>query len=161
MAAMIRPAIPEDVPTLIQFIFELAEYERLSQTANLDADRLREHLFGSLPCVEALIAEDDNQPIGFALFFTNYSTFQCLPGIYLEDIFVRPAFRGRGVGRALFLTVAKLAVERQCGRMEWAVLDWNESAIGFYQSLGARPLDDWTKYRLTDEALIQAASLSK
>ncbi len=90
----------------------------------------------------------------------NYSTFQCLPGLYLEDLFVRPAYRGRGYGKSLLLAVAKLAVEQGCGRMEWAVLDWNKPAIGFYQSLGARPLDDWTKYRLTDEALIRAASLN-
>ena len=157
---MIRPATPNDVPLLIQLIFELSEYERLSHSVKLDAERLHEHLFGSRPCIEALIAEADGASVGFALFFTNYSTFQCLPGIYLEDIFVRPTFRGRGLGRALLLAVAKLAVERRCGRMEWAVLDWNESAIGFYQSLGAEPLDDWTKYRLADEALVQAAALT-
>ncbi len=158
---MIRPATPDDIPRLIQFIFELAEYERLSHSVMLDADRLREHLFGPRPCIEALIAEADGAAVGFALFFTNYSTFQCLPGLYLEDLFVRPSYRGRGLGRALLLAVAALAVERGCGRMEWAVLDWNEPAIGFYQSLGARPLDDWTKYRLSDEALIQAAALSQ
>jgi GNAT superfamily N-acetyltransferase len=156
---MIRPATPADVPLLIQFIFELAEYERLSHSVDLDANRLHEHLFGSSPCIEALISEVNGVPVGFALFFTSYSTFQCLPGIYLEDIFLRPAFRGRGLGRGLLLAVARLAVERRCGRMEWSVLDWNEPAIKFYQSLGARPLDDWTKYRLADDALIQAASL--
>jgi GNAT superfamily N-acetyltransferase len=162
---MIRSATPADVPILAQFILELAEYERLDHSLTLDEARLRDHLFGPHPYIEALIAEDDDpasgtvQPAGFALFFFNYSTFQCLPGLYLEDLFVRPIFRGRGHGKSLLLAVAKRAVERGCGRMEWAVLDWNEPAIGFYQSLGARPLDDWTKYRLTDEALANAATL--
>ena len=154
---MIRNATIDDVPVLIQFIQELAEYERLSDTLTLSEDRLREHLFGERPCVESLIAEVDGFPAGFALFFTNYSTFQCQPGIYLEDIFVRPQFRGRGLGRSLLLCVARIAVERKCGRMEWAVLNWNEPAIGFYQSLGAVPLDDWTKYRLAGGALNDAA----
>ena len=156
---MIRSATAADVPLIIQLIFQLAEYERLSDTLTLDANRLHEHLFGKRPCIEALIAEADGQPAGFALFFQNYSTFQCQPGMYLEDLFVRPQFRGRGLGRALLLAVAKLAVERGCGRMEWAVLDWNEPAIRFYESLGARPLDDWTKYRLTDTALRDVAAL--
>ena len=162
---MIRPATPADVPTIVQFILELAEYERLGHALMLDEARLRDHLFGPHPYIEALIAEDDDpasgsvQPTGCALFYFNYSTFQCLPGLYLEDLFVRPAFRGRGHGKSLLLAVAKRAVERGCGRMEWAVLDWNEPAIGFYQSLGARPLDDWTKYRLTDEALVRAVAL--
>lgn len=162
---MIRAATPSDVTILVQFILELAEYERLDHSVSLDAARLREHLFGVRPYVEALIADDVDpasgmvHPVGFALFFCNYSTFQCRPGLYLEDLFVRPAFRGRGHGRDLLLAVAKRAVERDCGRMEWAVLDWNEPAIGFYQSLGATPLEDWTKYRLTDEALRHAASL--
>lgn len=154
---MIRHASIDDVAVLIQFIQELAEYERLSHTLTVNADRLREHLFGDRPCIEALVAEVDGDPAGFALFYTSYSTFQCQPGIYLEDIFVRPAFRGRGLGRSLLLSVAKIAVERDCGRMEWSVLDWNEPAIGFYQSLGAVPLDDWTKYRLTGGALNDAA----
>lgn len=156
---MIRPATPADAPLLIQFISELADYERLGHTVTLDEDRLRGHLFGPQPCIEALIAEVDKVPAGFALYFTNYSTFQCLPGLYLEDLFVRPQFRGRGLGRQLLLSVARLAVERGYGRMEWAVLDWNEPAIGFYQSMGARPLDDWTKYRLAGAALTRAASL--
>lgn len=162
---MIRSATPADMPIIVQFIIELAEYERLSHALTLDEARLREHLFGPHPCIEALIAEDGNpasdtiQPAGLALYFFNYSTFQCLPGLYLEDLFVRPAFRGRGHGKSLLLAVAKRAVERGCGRMEWAVLDWNESAIGFYQALGAQPLDDWTKYRLSDEALVSVAAL--
>lgn len=154
---MIRPATADDVPLIAELITELADYERLRHTLTVDASRLHDHLFGARPCIEALIGEVDGLGVGFALFFTNYSTFQCLPGIYLEDIFVRPEFRGRGIGRALFLAVGKLAVERNCGRMEWAVLDWNEPAIGFYKSLGARPLDDWTKYRLAGDALIEAA----
>ncbi len=156
---MIRPATPYDVSTILQFILELAKYERLDHTLDLDEDRLREHLFGDRPCVEALIAEDEGRPAGFAIYFFNYSTFQCLPGLYLEDLFVRPEFRGRGHGRALLLAVARLAVDRGCGRMEWAVLDWNEPAIRFYQALGAKPLDDWTKYRLSEDALIRAAVL--
>jgi len=155
---MIRVATPDDVPLLIQLVFELAEYERLSDTLTVDADRLQQHLFGPRPCIEAIIAEADGHPAGFALFFTNYSTFQCRPGLYLEDLYVRPAFRGQGLGRDLLLAVAKLAVERGCGRMEWAVLDWNEPAIGFYKSMGAHPLDDWTKYRLTGDALLRAAT---
>ena len=148
---MIRSATPVDVPILMQFILELAEYEHLSHALTLDEARLREHLFGPYPYIEALIAEDDNQasdtvqPAGLALFFFNYSTFQCLPGLYLEDLFVRPAFRGRGHGKSLLLAVAKLAVDRGCGRMEWAVLDWNEPAIGFYsvaRSAAARRLDE-------------------
>ncbi|WP_010587738.1 GNAT family N-acetyltransferase [Schlesneria paludicola] len=157
--AMIRTATIEDVPKLIQFLFELADFEHLSHTVTLDPDRLREHLFGPTPCIEALIAEADGDPVGFALFYTNYSTFQCRPGLYLEDLYIQPAFRGRGLGRALLLSVARLSVARHCGRMEWAVLDWNQQAIGFYQSLGAHPLDDWTKYRLSGDALLKAASL--
>jgi GNAT superfamily N-acetyltransferase len=157
---MIRPATPDDVPLLIQLIWELAEYERLADSLTLDTERLREHLFGPRPCIEAIVAEADGVPAGFALYFTNYSTFQCLPGLYLEDLFVRPDFRGRGLGRELLLAVAKRAVERGCGRMEWAVLDWNQSAIGFYESVGARPLDDWTKYRLAGAALMRAATHS-
>lgn len=157
---MIRPATLLDIPLLIDLIYELAQYERLADTVTLDAGRLTDHLFGPRPCVEALIAESTNSPAGFALFFTNYSTFQCLPGLYLEDLFVRPAFRGLGLGRELFLTLARIAVERGYGRMEWAVLDWNEPAIGFYKSMGANPLDDWTKYRLTGNELACAAQLS-
>jgi GNAT superfamily N-acetyltransferase len=156
---MIRPATPADVPLIRRLIFELAEYERLSHTVTLDESRLQEHLFGARPCIEALIAEADGEPAGFALFFHNYSTFQCQPGLYLEDLFVRPQFRGRGLGRALFLAVAKLAVQRECGRMEWTVLNWNAPAIQFYESLGAGALDDWTKYRLTDAALQSVAAM--
>lgn len=156
---MIRAAQIDDVPLLIQFIDELAEYERLSDSLTLSEDRLREHLFGERPCIEALVADAEGVPAGFALFYTSYSTFQCRPGIYLEDIFVRPAFRGRGIGRSLLLSVAKIAVDRDCGRMEWAVLNWNEPAIGFYQSLGAVPLDEWTRYRLTAGALNDAAQM--
>jgi GNAT superfamily N-acetyltransferase len=119
----------------------------------LSEDVLRDHLFGPRPFAEVLIAEDDARAVGFALFFHNYSTFLAKPGIYLEDLFVLPEYRGRGHGKALFAALAKLAVVRGCGRLEWAVLDWNEPSIGFYKSLGAKPMDEWTVYRLTGEAL--------
>ncbi len=150
---MIRPAAPADVPTVARLIRALAEYERLADHVVLDEDRLREHLFGPRPYCEALIAEDAGTPVGFALFFHNYSTFLGRPGIYLEDLFVLPEYRGRGHGKALLAALARLALERGCGRLEWAVLDWNEPAIGFYKSLGAVPLDEWTAYRVTGEAL--------
>jgi GNAT superfamily N-acetyltransferase len=151
---MIRAATAADVPAIAGLIGELAEYEKLSHAVELDEARLREHLFGQNPFAEVLIAEDSAAGIvGFALFFMNYSTFRALPGIYLEDLFVKPAYRGRGHGKALFVAVAKLAAARGCGRFEWAVLDWNKPAIGFYESLGAKPMDDWTVYRLTGDAL--------
>lgn len=150
---MIRPATADDVPTVARLIRALAEYERLSDAVVLDEDRLREHLFGPRPFCEVLLAVEAETVVGFALFFHNYSTFLGRPGIYLEDLFVGPAFRNRGHGRALFRALARLAVERGCGRMEWSVLNWNEPAIRFYRSLGAGPLDEWTGYRLTGEAL--------
>ncbi|SRR5579885_2965129 len=150
---MIRPAAPADVPTVARLIRALAEYERLADRVALDEARLRDHLFGPRPYVEALIAEDAGTPVGFALFFHNYSTFLARPGLYLEDLFVLPEYRGRGHGKALLVALAKLAAERGCGRLEWAVLDWNEPAIGFYKSLGAVPMDDWTVYRLDGDAL--------
>ncbi|MNM86930.1 Acetyltransferase (GNAT) family protein [compost metagenome] len=152
-----RPARPEDVPLIIALIGELAEYERLSHEMAADAVRMHEHLFGPRPYAEVLIGEVDGEAAGFALFFHNYSTFLSKPGIYLEDLFVRPAARGLGLGKALLTALAKLAVERDCGRLEWSVLDWNEPAIGFYRSLGATPMDDWTVYRLTGEALASVA----
>ncbi|MBO3274411.1 GNAT family N-acetyltransferase [Pseudomonas schmalbachii] len=152
-----RPARPEDVPLIIALIGELAEYERLGHDMAADAARMHEHLFGPRPYAEVLIGEVDGEAAGFALFFHNYSTFLSKPGIYLEDLFVRPAARGLGLGKALLAALAKLAVERDCGRLEWSVLDWNEPAIGFYRSLGATPMDDWTVYRLTGEALASVA----
>ena len=150
---MIRPATPDDVPTIAGLIRELAEYEKLSHEVVLDENDLREHLFGQRPYAEVLMAEDASEVVGFALFFHNYSTFLGKPGVYLEDLFVRPAARGKGHGKELLLSLAKLAVERGYGRVEWSVLDWNEPSIGFYKSLGAVPMDEWTVYRLTGDAL--------
>jgi GNAT superfamily N-acetyltransferase len=150
---LIRAAEAGDVPTILAFINELAEYERLAHTVVATEESLRETLFGARRAAEVLIAEFGGQPVGFALFFTNYSTFIGRPGIYLEDLYVRPAARGRGAGKALFLQVATLAAQRQCGRLEWAVLDWNEPSIQFYKSMGAQAMNDWTTYRLTTEGL--------
>jgi GNAT superfamily N-acetyltransferase len=150
---MIRPASAADTPTIAALIRALAEYERLSHQVVLDEDRLRMHLFGPRPFAEVLLAEEANEVVGFALFFHNFSTFLGQPGIYLEDLFVRPEHRGHGHGKALLTALARLAVERGCGRLEWAVLDWNEPSLRFYRSLGAVPLDDWTLYRLSGDAL--------
>ncbi|HEY8750200.1 MAG TPA: GNAT family N-acetyltransferase [Tepidisphaeraceae bacterium] len=154
----IRPANPSDVPTILQFIRELAEYEKLSDQATATESLLNEHLFGASPVASALIAELDGTAVGFALYFYNFSTFVGRPGIYLEDLFVRPDARGAGVGRALLKALAKLAVERNCGRLEWAVLDWNTPAIGFYKKLGAVPMDDWTVFRIAGDALTHLAA---
>lgn len=153
---MIRSATPADVPVICQLIRDLAEYEHLTQDVILQEDRLREHLFGSRPYAEVLLAEINGEVIGLALFFHNYSTFLGQPGIYLEDLFVKPAQRGQGHGKALLLALARLAVERGCGRLEWSVLNWNEPAIQFYQALGAVPMKEWTVYRLTGDALQRA-----
>ena len=158
MPFTIRSATPDDAETLADLIRELAEYERLAHEARASADSLRQHLFGPRPYAEALIAEVAGTPVGFALFFHNYSTFRGQPGLYLEDLFVRPESRGRGIGKALLMRLATLAVERGCGRMEWAVLDWNAPSIAFYRSLGARPMDDWTIFRVDDEALDRLAA---
>ena len=149
----IRTAQPDDVALILALIGELAEYEKLSDQVIAAPEQLAEHLFGPRPYAEVLIGEVDGQAAGFALFFHNYSTFLGKPGIYLEDLYVRPTARGAGLGKALLGRLAGLAVERGCGRLEWAVLDWNQPAIGFYQRLGAEPLDDWTQYRLTGPAL--------
>jgi GNAT superfamily N-acetyltransferase len=153
MTLRIRAGERADVPLIAELIRGLAEYERLADEVKMTEDKLERTLFGERRYAETLIAEDDGRPVGFALFFHNYSTFLAQPGIYLEDLFVKPDHRGSGVGRALLEALARTAVERDCGRMEWAVLDWNESAIGFYERLGARPNSDWTVYRLTGEAL--------
>ncbi|WP_371234124.1 N-acetyltransferase family protein [Pseudomonas sp. QE6] len=153
----LRPAVPADIPLIIELITELADYERLVHEVKADAQRMHDHLFGPRPYAEVLIGEVDGLPQGFALFFHNYSTWLSQPGIYLEDLFVRPAARGAGLGKALLTELARLAVERGCGRLEWSVLDWNEPAIGFYRSLGARPQDEWTVYRLTGDALRELA----
>jgi GNAT superfamily N-acetyltransferase len=138
-------------------ITALAEYERLAHEAVATEGDLREALFGARPYAEAVVASVDAEPVGFALWFHNYSTFVGRPGLYLEDLFVLPAWRGRGVGRALIVHLARIAVERRCGRMEWSVLDWNEPAIRFYKSLGARPMDEWTVFRVTGDALVRLA----
>ncbi|HEY1378476.1 MAG TPA: GNAT family N-acetyltransferase [Gemmataceae bacterium] len=150
---MIRPATAADVPAVARLIRGLAEYERLSHAVDLDEARLRDHLFGPRPFAEVLLAEDDGEVVGFALFFPSYSTFLARPGLFLEDLFVVPERRGAGHGKALLAAVARRAVEQGCGRLEWSVLDWNEPAIGFYRRLGAAPLDDWTGFRLTGDAL--------
>lgn len=150
---MIRAAIAADVPTIVSLIGELAEYEHLEHEVVLDEGELHRHLFGPRPYAEVLIAEIDGAVAGFALFFHNFSTFLGRPGIYLEDLFVRPEVRGRGLGRSLFAELGRLARDRGCGRIEWAVLDWNEPSIEFYRSLGAVALDEWTTYRLTGDAM--------
>jgi len=158
MARVIRAATLDDVPAIAAMVRELAEYEHLSHEVVLDEAMLREHLFGARPYAEVLIAEENAQTVGFALFFHNYSTFLGKPGIYLEDLFVRPAFRKQGHGKQLLKGVAKLALERGCGRLEWSVLDWNAPSIAFYQSLGARAMDEWTIYRVVGEGLERLAT---
>ncbi|MBM3982794.1 MAG: GNAT family N-acetyltransferase [Planctomycetes bacterium] len=154
---MIRPATPADVPTIARLIRALAEYEKLAHAVTFaDAD-LHAHLFGPRPYAEVLLAEDAGAVVGFALFFHNYSTFRGKPGIYLEDLFVVPEVRGKGHGKALLVELARLAVARDCARVEWSVLNWNAPSIAFYKSLGAQPMDEWTVYRLTDEALRKLA----
>lgn len=153
----IRNAGPEDVPLILTFIKELALYEKLSHAVVATEELLREHLFGANPKAEVVLAYYENKPVGFALFFHNFSTFVGRPGIYLEDLFVRESVRGKGIGKALLIHLAKIAVERNCGRFEWAVLDWNSPAIEFYKSLGAQPIDDWTIFRVAGDALIQLA----
>lgn len=153
----IRAAERSDVPLVLALIRELAAYEKLAHEVVATEDGLAETLFGRDRRAEVLIAEVDGEPAGFALFFHNYSTFSGRPGMFLEDLFVRPAARGCGVGRALLARLAAIAVSRHCGRVEWAVLDWNESAIGFYLKLGAQAMNDWTVYRLTGEPLTNLA----
>ena len=149
----IRFAGQADAPLILQFIKGLAEYEKLTHEVRATETQLRETLFGARRYAEVIIGEYKGEPVGFALFFHNYSTFLGQPGIYLEDLFVQPGMRGRGFGKALFTFLARLAVERNCGRLEWAVLDWNAPAIGFYKKLGATPMDEWTVFRLTGDAL--------
>ncbi|MGC9524306.1 MAG: GNAT family N-acetyltransferase [Limnospira sp.] len=151
----LRPATPADVPAIFSLIRALAEYEKLSHQVTGDADALKQHLFGARPYAEVILAEWEQKIVGFALFFPNYSTFLTQPGIYLEDLFVLPDYRGRGIGKALLKEVAKLAVSRGCGRLEWSVLDWNQPAIAFYQYMGAAVLPDWRICRVTGESLRQ------
>jgi GNAT superfamily N-acetyltransferase len=153
----IRPATEADVPLILTFIRELADYERLSHEVVATEEMLRETLFGERRFAEVLLGYRGGSPAGFALFFHNFSTFLGRPGIYLEDLYVKPEFRGTGLGRAMLVHLARLARERGCGRLEWSVLDWNEPAIGFYKSLGASPVSGWTVYRVTGEALDELA----
>lgn len=155
----IRPATEADVALVVRFIRGLAEYERLLHECEATEERVRASLFGPRPDAEVVIAEVDGEPAGFALFFPNYSTFLAQRGLYLEDLFVRPELRGRGIGRALLAHLARLAIARECGRLEWSVLDWNEPAIRFYRSLGAVPMDEWTVQRVTGDALQRLAEL--
>ena len=158
---ILRTAARADVDEIVALIHELAAYEQLSDQCHPDRDALAEHLFGAAPCAEVVLAEDGARVVGFALFFTSYSTFQTKPGIYLEDLFVRPDARGRGIGARLLGRLAELAVARGAGRLDWSVLTWNEPAIGFYQRLGAERLDNWVGYRLSGEALTRLARAAR
>jgi len=153
----IRNATEADVPLILQFIRDLAEYEKLADRVVATEESVRRTLFGSPRFAEVVFAVVDGKEAGFALFFHNYSTFLAQPGIYLEDLFVKPEMRGRGIGKALLAHLAKLAKERGCGRVEWAVLDWNTPSINFYKSIGAVPLSDWIVFRLSGEALEKLA----
>ncbi|WP_291201234.1 GNAT family N-acetyltransferase [Hyphomonas sp.] len=153
--ATIRFAEEADTPTILRFIRALAVYEKLEHECLADEPGLRAQLFGPRPYAEVLLIEEDGAAHGFALFFHNFSTFLAKPGIYLEDLFVDPAQRGKGYGKALLMQLAAIAVGRGCGRLEWSVLDWNKPSIDFYLSLGARPMDDWTIYRLDGAALAE------
>lgn len=159
MPLNIRSAVPHDVPTIFALVKALAEYEKLSHAVTGNAEALHEHLFGDRAYAETLLAEWEGQPAGFALFFHNYSTFLTQPGIYLEDLFVLPQYRRQGIGTALLTYVARLAVERGVGRLEWSVLDWNEPAISFYKRMGAAILPDWKICRVVGETLPQLARM--
>jgi GNAT superfamily N-acetyltransferase len=154
---IVRAASVTDVPQILLFIKALAVYEKLEHMVVADEPQLHKTLFGDRPSAEVRIAEWQGEPAGFALFFHNYSTFLGKPGIYLEDLFVLPEYRGKGIGKALLIHLAQLTVERDCGRLEWSVLDWNTPAIEFYQSLGAVAMDEWTVYRVTGTALTSLA----
>ena len=149
----IRPAHVEDVPIILQLIRDLATYERAPNEVTATEEQLVDVLFGEQPAAEVLLAFEGQSPVGFAVFFYNFSTWLGRPGLYLEDLFVKPDRRGKGYGRALLVELAKIARDRECGRMEWAVLDWNEPAIKFYRALGAKPMDEWTVFRLTSDGI--------
>jgi GNAT superfamily N-acetyltransferase len=153
----IEPAHESDVPLILGFIRKLAEYEKLSHLVVATEENIREHVFGANPVAEVLMAYWDEEPVGFALYFRNFSTFLGQAGIYLEDVFVEPAHRGKGIGKALLTRLAQIAVERKYGRLEWAVLDWNTPSIEFYRSLGAVAKDEWITYQLTGDALTRLA----
>jgi GNAT superfamily N-acetyltransferase len=157
-AVSVRPAAESDLPLILHLIESLADYERMRDECVATEEKLRSTLFGEHPAAEVLIASIGNEPTGFALFFHNYSTFLAQPGIFLEDLFVKPEARSKGVGHALLSSLARLAVERNCGRLEWNVLDWNELAISFYKRLGAVPMNEWTTFRVTGTALEKLAN---
>ncbi len=156
-AIVIAHAAPADVPVILDFIRKLAEYEKLAHMIKATEELLHEHLFGPRPGAEVLMARMDGKAVGFSLFFPTFSTFLGKPGIWLEDLFVLPEYRRKGVGKALLASVAKIAVKRNCGRLEWSVLDWNEPAIQFYRKIGAAAMDNWTTQRLVGEALSRLA----
>lgn len=156
-AFFIRLATVSDVPLILQLIQELAEYERAPKDVVATADGLRDVLFGEKPSAEVLLAFQGDEAVGFAVYFFNFSTWLGRPGLYLEDLFVRPSARGGGYGRELLVRLGQIAQEQGCGRMEWAVLDWNEPAIGFYKKLGATPMDEWTVFRLTGDGIAALA----
>lgn len=153
MSVRLRAAAPADVPTILRFVRELAEYEREPDAVKASEADLRRVLFGERPYAEAIIAEEGATPLGFAIFFHSFSTWEGKPGVYLEDLYVTPEARGKGVGKALLERLAAIAVERDCARLEWAVLDWNAPAIGFYRSLGAVAMDEWTVNRVMGDSL--------
>jgi GNAT superfamily N-acetyltransferase len=153
----IRSACLADVPIILQLIRDLATYERAPNEVTATEEQLVDVLFGKRPAAEVLLAFERNMPVGFAVFFYNFSTWLGRPGLYLEDLFVKPEKRGKGYGRELLVHLAKIAYERGCGRMEWAVLDWNDPAIQFYRKLGAKPLDEWTVFRLTRDGIARLA----
>src|ERR1700737_2232768 len=157
---LIRPATVADVPVILELIRELATYERAPNEVTATEEQLVDVLFGPRPAAEVLVAFEKETPVGFAVFFHNFSTWLGRPGLYLEDLFVRPEDRGKGYGRALLIHLAKIARERACGRMEWAVLDWNEPAIEFYHKLGAKPMNEWTVFRLTRDEIAKLADSS-
>ena len=155
----IRISSPDDVPQIFSLIQALAEYEKLSHQVTGTVQDLQEHLFGSRVYAEAIVTECEDKIVGFALFIPNYSTFLTKPGIYLEDLFVLPEYRRQGIGKAMLSYLSKLAIERDAGRLEWSVLDWNESAIAFYQNMGAKVLPDWRICRVTEDALQKLAAM--
>jgi GNAT superfamily N-acetyltransferase len=153
----IRPACIEDVPIILELIWDLATYERAPDEVSATEEQLVDVLFGERPVAEVLLAFEAESPVGFAVYFYNFSTWLGRAGLYLEDLFVKPEKRGKGYGRALLVELAKIARDRGCGRMEWAVLDWNEPAIKFYRALGAKPMDEWTVFRLTRDEIAKLA----
>ena len=158
-AIRIQPASEADVPLILKFIGALAEYEKLSHLVVATEENIREHVFGKNAVAEVLLAFCNDAPVGFALYFRNFSTFLGKPGMYLEDLFVEPAHRGKGIGKSLLARLAGIAVERGCGRLEWAVLDWNTPSIEFYRGLGAVPKDDWIIYQVAGDALARLSTL--